>query len=491
MQALYRKYRSKSLSEVVGQEYITETLANALKAGRISHAYLFTGPRGVGKTSVARILAHEINKLPYADEPHLDIIEIDAASNRRIDDIRDLREKVHIAPTSAAYKVYIIDEVHMLTGESFNALLKTLEEPPAHVVFILATTEAHKLPATIISRTQRYTFRPVALPKVIAHLQFIAKQEKIAVTDDALALIAEHGEGSFRDSISLLDQLANISGGEITAATVEQTLGLAPQTMLSTIITALQQKNTDELIKQLSALDQQGTATNVLLPQLLRAIQEAAAANPLLYALLDKLLEVPRAYNPNLKLLTTLIAFTVGDSTSAAPAKHVPAAVEAPKAILEVQAPASVRKAPAPKAAPDTTATLAATPPSAPPVDAKPLAELAPDQWAATLAAIKATSMPLQSVFRQAEPQFDAPSQTLTLRFKYQLHRRRADDSKAKNILADALLATTGATPAVKTELAADAQPPEITDAAMSPAAVLTETAKAVADIMGGGEPVS
>jgi DNA polymerase-3 subunit gamma/tau len=153
-QALYRKYRSKTLSEVIGQEHITATLANALKTGKISHAYLFTGPRGVGKTSIARILAHEINQLPYTDDSmHLDIIEIDAASNRRIDEIRDLRDKVNIAPTSAKFKVYIIDEVHMLTKEAFNALLKTLEEPPKHVVFILATTEIHKLPETIISRT--------------------------------------------------------------------------------------------------------------------------------------------------------------------------------------------------------------------------------------------------------------------------------------------------------------------------------------------------
>ena len=206
-QALYRKYRSKSLSEVIGQTHITDILTRALKTDKIAHAYLFTGPRGVGKTSVARILAHEINHIPYTDDSTiLDIIEIDAASNNGVEDVRQLREFVRIAPTAAAKKVYIIDEVHMLSKPAFNALLKTLEEPPEHVVFILATTDVEKLPATIISRTQRFSFHAIQPKEAAKHLRTIADKEKIAITDDALSLVAERGDGSFRDSISLLDQ---------------------------------------------------------------------------------------------------------------------------------------------------------------------------------------------------------------------------------------------------------------------------------------------
>jgi len=227
-QALYRKYRSKSLADVVGQDHITDILSRALKSDRIAHAYLLTGPRGVGKTSIARILAHEINGLPYSDDTtHLDIIEIDAASNNGVEDVRDLREKVQIAPVSASKKVYIIDEVHMLSKPAFNALLKTLEEPPAHVVFILATTDVEKLPATIVSRTQRFGFRAISTDDAVKHLKYIANEENIKVEDDALHLIAERGDGSFRDSISLLDQLSSLADEKqgITVELIETSLG--------------------------------------------------------------------------------------------------------------------------------------------------------------------------------------------------------------------------------------------------------------------------
>lgn len=267
-QALYRKYRPKKLSEIVGEEHITSTLSNALKSDQISHAYLFTGPRGVGKTSVARILAHEINGFEYADDQdYLDIIEIDAASNRRIDEIRELRDKVNIAPTTGKYKVYIIDEVHMLTREAFNALLKTLEEPPAHAIFILATTEAYKVPETIVSRTQQFNFRPISTAQIISQLKDIAKKEKIVIDNAALDIIAEYGQGSFRDSISLLDQASSISQ-KITENDLEVLLGMAPSKIINNLIVNIENGQLSELSETLEKIDENGYNITVVCKQL-------------------------------------------------------------------------------------------------------------------------------------------------------------------------------------------------------------------------------
>jgi DNA polymerase-3 subunit gamma/tau len=464
-QALYRKYRSRSLDELVGQEHITQTLARALKAGRVSHAYLFTGPRGVGKTSVARILAHEINELPYSDAQNLDIIEIDAASNRRIDDIRDLREKVFIAPVSAKYKVYIIDEVHMLTGESFNALLKTLEEPPSHVVFILATTEAHKLPATIVSRTQRFAFRPVPNEKVVAHLRELADKENIKITDEALGLIADHGEGSFRDSISLLDQLAHSSAHKITADDVAHTLGLAPADRVRAMVKALAENDRASIAAHLRELATLGTSTSTLVGQLSRALSDAAQDHPGLYEVIDRLLDVPRAYNPDLKLLTVLMLST----TSAKPESKNAPAIAAPPAITIAEAP------PKPKAAAKATQETVAR-------STAPLTELTNEGWHMLLAAIKKTNAPLYSVVKQAQPLFAADKQVLTLAFKYQLHRKKLDDPKQKAFLVSAMSATLGGAPSIATSVDIAAMPP--------PPPPADPTVASVAAIMGGGEMI-
>ena len=309
--ALYRKYRSKSLEEVIGQKHITDILSRALSTNQVSHAYLFTGPRGVGKTSVARILAHAVNKLPYDETAtNLDIIEIDAASNNGVEDVRDLREKVQIAPVSAPKKVYIIDEVHMLSKAAFNALLKTLEEPPEHVVFILATTNAENLPATILSRTQRFSFRPISIADAVNHLKFIAKEEKIKITDDALELIALRSDGSFRDSISLLDQMSNLVDSKskevITAELIEDTLGLAPSKMIGQIIKSVETHDIEKLVKILNTAADEGINSTTIVTQITNQIRDQIVEKPHLLRLLDGLLDVEKSPQPPLKLLSVL-----------------------------------------------------------------------------------------------------------------------------------------------------------------------------------------
>lgn len=281
--ALYRKYRPTTFDEVVGQEHITRALRNQIASGNIGHAYLFTGSRGIGKTSIARILARAVNCqnnqsgspcgkcdncLKLENQNDINIIEIDAASNNRVDDVRELREKVKFMPVDAKYKVYIIDEVHMLTDSAFNALLKTLEEPPRHIIFILATTEAHKLPATILSRCVRFDFRLVGVDELISLLKRVLDSENIEYDDEALKAIAIAGEGSVRDTLSIADSVIAYSIGKITLEGVQRVLGTTDESLMIEYFNRLAEKDVGGILELVNKIDEGGKNMSILVKDL-------------------------------------------------------------------------------------------------------------------------------------------------------------------------------------------------------------------------------
>ena len=281
--ALYRRWRPERFADLVGQEHISRTLSRAVMSGQTSHAYLFTGPRGTGKTSTAKILARALNCAEgptltpcgvcdscrsISDGSSMDVFEIDAASNRGIDEIRDLRESVKFAPTEGHYKIYIIDEVHMLTTEAFNALLKTLEEPPERVIFILATTEPHKVPATIQSRCQRYDFHRITVTEIRDRLIYVCKESDIAAEEDALDIIAVQADGGMRDALSILDQCMALAEGTLTAERVQEALGLVGRAWVRRMAGEIAARDAAALIAQLSELLQSGRELKQVLAEL-------------------------------------------------------------------------------------------------------------------------------------------------------------------------------------------------------------------------------
>lgn len=506
--ALYRKYRSKSLSDIIGQDHITKTLGNALKSGKINHAYLFTGPRGTGKTSVARILAHQINDLPYTDESiHLDIIEIDAASNRRIDDIRELRDKVHSAPSSAKYKVYIIDEVHMLTNESFNALLKTLEEPPAHVIFILATTEVHKLPATITSRAQRHSFKLIPQDQVVEHLAKIAELESIEIDKPALEVIAKKGGGSFRDSISILDQISG-GGGKIDINQVELLLGMVAQNDLNKLLDDVKKGDLKAIILNLSQLLESGITPVALSEQLIELIKTEIGSNGSqnLVLLMNELLNVQGSLYQQLKLETTLLSSAVAINPEAT--QVVSSQPETPKPSIKAESVTQPRQTQSIKAAEKpiyekkpkaklidkkeqqvTEDVISSKPESTQMTKNNPSTEDVVEKWPEFLKLMKVKNNSVYTVLRLCKPEVKGSNLILNLKFPF--HQKRIDDLKHKILIAEVLNSIFETELEIVTTINKDLETIsyEVNSEPHDPA--YASHIAAVQDIMGGGEVVN
>ena len=294
-QVLARKYRPQKFSEVIGQEHVTRTLSNAIEQGRTAHGYIFSGHRGIGKTTVARILAMCLN-CRSSDKPVIepcgvcescteiragnavDVIEIDAATNRGIDEIRELRDAVRYRPARDRFKIYILDEAHQITDAAFNALLKTLEEPPSHVVFMLATTQPEDIPQTIRSRCQHFSFRAVRFEEILAQLKELAGREKVAADEDALALLAEAGDGSMRDALSILDQAIASSDGRLTADRVRQLVGTAPSSILEDVMQAVARGSSEEVLRLLDKLLGEGQNPTHFARQMVRFLRNAVVA---------------------------------------------------------------------------------------------------------------------------------------------------------------------------------------------------------------------
>ena len=475
-QALYRKYRSRSLDEVLGQDHVTSILRRALDQGKIAHAYLLTGPRGVGKTSVARILAHEINHLPYDDDSsNLDIIEIDAASNNGVDDIRVLREKAQVAPVSAPKKVYIIDEVHMLSKSAFNALLKTLEEPPEHVVFILATTDADKLPATILSRVQQFFFHPIPTEIMTRQLMNIAKKEGFAIEEDAARLIAERSHGGFRDGISTLDQLSILATSDqpLTANMVTEYLGLSDATMLGNLLDSYPSDDNEKVLNIFQELENSGANSVVVSHQLLSIARNRLRKNPNLVGLVQQLIEVDRHPHPDLKLLTI---FMNGNSQP----------TEKPVAIKKNITQAAAQK-PAAKPTPIKPAEPAK--PTEKPIEkeekpaepakkpaAKPKKTDAPLElnWEKVIERAKEKSLGLASLLQKSQWSFDG--EKLTIYAGSAFYKKKLDDAKNKPLISEIISEETAMD--LEIDIIGEKKPPE------------NEKLAEIAELMGGGEEV-
>ena len=497
-QALYRKWRPQTFDAVVGQEHITTSLRNAIVAGRISHAYLFTGPRGTGKTTMARLLAKAVNCLDPepANRPcnHcalcnaitqgrlLDLVELDAASNRGIDEIRDLRDKIHYSPGEGKYKVYIIDEVHMLTEPAFNALLKTLEEPPPHAIFVLATTDPQKVPATIVSRCQRHDFRRLTLAEITERLQEIAADEGLTAEPEALTLIARQATGAMRDAESLLDQLA-ASGSAITMTQAQATLGAGPIEIISSVADGLA---SGDMARGLDAINQ-ALDRGADARQLARQITDYLRQLMLIKVGGDKLLDIPNeqrptmdaqaarlatqqivravklfnqaasdlrtSWQPQLPLELAYVEAVLGERQAASalvgnPSPASPAAAPASTRTPPARAPSRSAAPPQPartvppaqnKPAPAATPVASKPAPETPPVSSAALSlDTVQRRWAHVLEVLKTHNLPTQALMRSCKP-LSVEGSTLVLSWPSEMLRGKYEDAKTKRLVEDVI----------------------------------------------------
>ena len=501
MTALYRKYRPQDFDDVVGQEAVVRTLRNAIDLGQLRQAYLFAGPRGTGKTSMARILAKALNCaagptvspdnvcnacVSIANGTSLDVVEMDAASQRGIDDIREIRERVILQPAEGRYKVYILDEAHQLTDAAWNALLKLIEEPPPHLVFVFCTTDLAKVLPTVRSRCQTFVFARPRLPELVRVLRRIADAEKIEVPDAALALIARGGRGSFRDAVSTLDQLASATGNQIDVQSVLQLLGAVEEDALFRLCDAIVDRDTAGALTFLEELAEQGQDLSRLVTDLLEHLRHLLLVQhmghvpdslPVTDETRERLREQANQLPaPTVLRLCDLLAIAVEDSRQGAdprlPLELALVKVTSPGSDLSREslafrveqleqrltgAPVAPPPAPSPPAAP-TTATAAEPTPVAPQPAPEPAAPAAggdgpplaldqlQDAWQRTIIpAVQTRSIPVASLLADARPAA-LEGETLTLEFPAtaDFHRRQAEESKNVTVIREALYEVTG-----------------------------------------------
>ncbi len=455
-QSLYLRWRPQTFSEVVGQEHVSRTLQNALREGRISHAYLFAGPRGTGKTSMARILAKAVNCLNEdvnarpdntcdicraVNEGRLiDLIEIDAASNTSVEDIRDLRDKVAFRPTVARYKIYIIDEVHMLSNSAFNALLKTLEEPPEHVIFVLATTEPHKIPATVLSRCQRFDFRRLFVQEIKGRLEEISREEGVQVEDGALTLMARSAGGGMRDAISLLDQLISYGSGRITREQVMDVLGTVDESRIAALVDALGKKDKAVALRTLNEMIDGGVEPKQLATQIVSFLRDLLLLRSGGKSLLDlpqESVELLERLAPEFTLDTLLLAVRKFEEAVRSPGAAAYPSLPLELAVLETVAALERPPAPRPTAVPP-----ARPAPAKRAEAARPKASPAPvrtgNTWRDLLSILGKYDRTVQAIMRSGNL-LEMSDDRVVISFRYRFHKDKMESDKAQRVLHQAL----------------------------------------------------